>query len=614
MPARFKRSITVVLAIWALVSIAPDFIRPFAPLGSLGLRADFGGRIVSVDKGGPAEAAGIIAATNTAPGDRIDFVRTPDDTLFAIFGGLGGLPLFAPGTRFEFVLISPAGTFREVSIEAAERDPPILERARLFVAEMLGIGFILLGAILAWSFPERLDVFGFFLFAIWFNPGENYEFYALLPRALRVPQEVLSALLQATGLAGFLVFALRFPTDRAEGWRRYVERCLPVFVIALTALALAGTGAEFGRPNRPLWLATFGLKAAVYPLVVAGFLSKLNILSAVDRQRLRLVLLGCIPGLFFYLIAESIDATSMWDPLFEQWHWQPPRGLIDVGYLANTLVPISIAYAVVRERVLPINAIVDRGVALGIVWVFVAMIAESCIALTHAFLEENHVVSTLIVAFMFVALAPLIEWLKDVVNGAVDRFFFLRLHRARAALAASDRDLAQTLSLAEIERLAVERPCDTMQLAAAALFVLDDRDGSYRLSAHRNWPATALTVIPAGDELLRKRVFAVRDPGFRETVSSRADVPHGPAAPNLVVALAPNAVIDALAVYSGHADGSAISADQIAVIVSFARSCGAVRAHVLAVAMRQEIARLRRAMGAADVRPLTPGANFDAAP
>jgi hypothetical protein len=48
-----------------------------------------------------------------------------------------------------------------------------------------------------------------------------------------------------------------------------------------------------------------------------------------------------------------------------------------------------------------------------------------------------------------------------------------------------------------------------------------------------------------------------------------------------------------LVFFDGHSDGSAFTRDEAEVLTQFVRRCGALRAHLQAVAMRREIAGLR---------------------
>ncbi len=590
--ARLVRTIVALLTAWALVTIAPDLRRPFDPLAAIGLTVDFAGRIVTVDPGGPAAAAGVHAATGVAPGDRIDFSHTPSATLFDLYGGLGGHAYLLPGHRITLNLIAPDGALRSVDLDPVQREPPFSERLLLFIAELLGIAFVAIAAFLAWNFPERRDVLGLFFYALWFNPGENYVFYSLLPQSLWLPQDVLSALLQATGLAGFITFSLRFPTDRTEGWRAPVQRALPLFVVVLTLLTIAGAGAEFGHPHHAIWIAALWIKLATYPLIVVALISKLRILTPAERLKLRTVIYGCIPGLLFYLLAESTEVTSLWQPLFDRIHWTPSEATLDAGYLVNALIPLSIGYAVMRRRVLPLNVIVNRGLTLGVIAVAIAMVFEAAVLSTHRVLEENHVLSTLILAIALVVIAPLVERVKAAVNALIDRFLFVRLYHGKRELDAAVEELAVTTSSETIEAAVVDRPCAAFDLAGAALFRLDE-DGTFRLTSQHNWNPEAAQQFSADDALIRKLRDDVRETASIGVLRGHLDERAGDDQAELILTLAPNAYVDALVFFDGHSDGSAFTRDEAEVLTQFVRRCGALRAHLQAVAMRREIAGLR---------------------
>ncbi len=590
---KLVRLLVAVLTVWALASIVPDLGRLFEPLATIGVTAAFDGRITSVEAGGPAAAAGIVPWTLGREGDRIDFARTPRSALFELYGGLGGRPFLPQGREITLALVAPNGENRSASLTAVLRHPTLEEHVSLLLDELLGIGFVLLGASLAWHYPKRLDVFGFFLYSIWFNPGQDYVFYQLLPAPLRAPHEALAAFLQAAGLAGFALFSLRFPTNRSEGWRRPVERALPLFVIILTGLTIAGSGAAFGRPNGALWLVTFWTKAAVYPLVVAAFLTKLRILPPAERERLRWVIFGCIPGLFFFLLAESVEVTSLWQPLFERIHWSPPETLLDVAYLVNALVPLCIGYAVIRQRVLPVDFIVNRGLTLGIVWAIVAMSMEGTVLATHRFIEENHLVSTLVLATLLIVAAPLLERLKEAVNEFVDRFFFVQLHEAKRNLERDGRSMAMQTSVAFIETGLVEVPVRRLDLAYAALFTLAV-DGSYRVTASVG--RTIVRSFPADAALVQTLRRAPQDGAVRGVSPPPGDLPADAASAERIYVLPPYYYLEAFVVFGHHTNGVRLSPDEVEMLGHFVRDCGSARSHAQAVALRSELAHLRAAL------------------
>src|SRR5262245_8339520 len=94
--------------------------------------------------------------------------------------------------------------------------------AVLLLDQLAAILVILAAAWLVWTRPGSMT-WGFFLYVIWFNPGQSAQYYALLqlysPIAL-LTQNLVGAIAQGAGLAGFIWFALRAPTDETTArWR-----------------------------------------------------------------------------------------------------------------------------------------------------------------------------------------------------------------------------------------------------------------------------------------------------------------------------------------------------------------------------------------------------------
>ncbi len=593
MPAFPIRCFIVVLTLWGLAVIVPDVARPFVPLGSIGMAADNDGRIISVDDDGPAAQQHVVPATLDRPGDTIDLRTTARAALLDVFGGLGGMQYLPVGHTVTLELIAPGGRRHRATMTA--QAVPLATGAAIVLEcdQVLGVGFILLAAFLFWVYPKRAT-FGFFLFAIWFNPGQYFMYYAYLPRVLIVPQEVLQAIFEAAGIAGFLAFALRFPNDRAEGWRAGVERALPALFVVLATLGLASFGTEAGRPSELLSRIAYASAYAVYPLVVVAFVTKLRVLSPADALRLRWVIAGCIPGLLFFIIADSIESTSMWQRLWDTLNWQPPESWLNLAYMVNALVAVSVGYAVIRQRVLPIAFLVNRGLVLGIVWATVTMGVEAVLVITHNVLEDDHALSSIITALLVVASAPLLERFQEWLNHYVDHLFFRRFHDAEQQLARVSATLSAASSVEGVERQLVDAPCEAFDIASAALFRARDGGGFTLAPAARGWPPTAAQSFDADDPLvLHLREF----PGparLHDVLRDVADLPHGAALPAVVIPLRLDRAVDAFVMYGGHRTGTDLSPDEIACLVRLADAASAAREHVRSVAVRAHVDGLQR--------------------
>ncbi len=587
----------IVLTAWALVVIVPDTTRPFSSLGTIGMDADNNGRVVSVDPGGPAERAGIVPFGKRTPGDVIDLKATPHDGLVEVFRGLGGMQYLKVGRKVPLDLVAPNGTPLAVTLTAERKRLSLPDDIVLELDQVLAVGFILLAAFLAWVHPRR-STFGFFLFSIWFNPGQYFAFYADLSPNVMLYQEAAQAIFQAAGIVGFLEFALRFPNDRVENWRAPVERLIPLLFVILAVLGLMSFGAEFGLRSETISRAAYGTAFAVYPLIAFAFITKLRVLPPTDALRLRWVIAGCIPGLLFFIIADSIESTSMWQWLWDARHWQPPETWLNACYMVNALVAISVGYAVIRQRVLPIAFLINRGIALAIVWALVTMTVESLLITTHSFLNDNHLFSSVVTALVIVASAPLLEGLQKRVTHAIDRIAFRPLHEAEERLARAGDALITAPSVEDIERQLIDAPGAALGLASAALFELAD-DGSFALAPYaRGWRSPATTSFAAGDPLvlrLRQTVNPVRLHGFRR---NNGDLPQGTEFPAIAIPLSVDRTIDTFVLYGGHNSGTDLTPDEIACLARFAAAAAAARDHVCSVSLRRQVEELQSRLAA----------------
>ena len=237
----------VLLGLWSLAVIVPELGRVFGDYGTLGFEADNDGVVTRVT-GPPAVAAGI------HEGDRIDLVKTPLSGRVAVFGGMGGMQYVRPDcevriyVRTRYADGSLGGpTLR--TLRAVPSPTPASNKVILFLDTLGGVFFILVAAALVWQRPNVMT-WGFFLYAMWFNPGQFFVWYAQLQRwpIALLAQEAAQAVAQGAGYAGFIAFALRFPHNSLDRRWRVVERPLPILAGILTVLQLIGFGAAVGYP------------------------------------------------------------------------------------------------------------------------------------------------------------------------------------------------------------------------------------------------------------------------------------------------------------------------------------------------------------------------------
>ena len=342
----------VLLTTWALLLVAPDLIRLVRPLGSLGFAADNDGLIYDVQGPFPTLAGSPAWRAGLRDGQHIDLqamrcIRPTSPAcidLLAVVGGMGGPQRIRPGRTISLAVAAPAKPSRIVTMTAAPVPAGWEDKAVLFLDEVVAILVILGAAWLVWTRPGPMT-WGFFVYAIWFNSGADYEAYAWLEERplLLLAQELVQSLVVAAGYVGLLLFALRVPRDRTEPRWRPLQRTLPVIAIILGGLQLASFGAAFGYPTETITRASFITGWAINLAALAILLARRHGQHPQDYQRLRWVIWGCLIGLPAFIFAESLSETSMFQPLLGA---PPSDATLGLLYLLNGILVAFVFEAV----------------------------------------------------------------------------------------------------------------------------------------------------------------------------------------------------------------------------------------------------------------------------
>ena len=194
------RLLLVALTLWALAMIVPDFYRLVQPLGSLGFSVDGDGLVADVRGHFPDESASPAWEAGLRRGDRLDLAQMrciPVNTLrcASALATLGQLQLVDNDRHAELVVAgTDAAPARKIEFVAKTRPFTWWVAAILPLDQTAAICVILAAAWLVWMRPGKMT-WGFFLYIIWFNPGQSYQYYALL-------QECSAALLAQHGAGG----------------------------------------------------------------------------------------------------------------------------------------------------------------------------------------------------------------------------------------------------------------------------------------------------------------------------------------------------------------------------------------------------------------------------
>lgn len=593
---RVARALLIGLTLWGLLMIVPDLYRVIDPLASVGLAADNDGRIYDVlgpfdrDTDSPAWTAGLRV------GDRIDLEamrclppsRVACSDLLSVVGGMGGVQLVRPG-RVLVLTVRPATDGNQRIVSLVAMPPPLhwVERFVLLLTEIAGIAFLSAAAWLAWSRPSAMS-WGFFLYAIWFNPGQDFVYFLVLQEhpPLLLAQELAASLAHGAACAGFVLFAFCVP--KGEPDQPVSRSLLPgllLLAVIVAAIQLMSFANAFGYQTEYAARATFFVDYAVDGFALWILFRRRRGQAPLNYQRMRWVIWGALIGLPAYILSGLLGSTALWQSLSGD--DSVPENLFGFLLLVYGILGWFVFEAVRRPRVVNVSIPLRRITAFGLLLSVPALFAHQQIErLEKAF----HLPS-----WAWIVLASLLIFLlgrlHDFAVELADRVFNHTFHRERAGFATLSEDILRAKNMTEIEELLSEGPIHLLNLASVAVFRAEE--GVFRRrTAGSGWTAGMADRIDPGARPLAGISAGLPfhiDPADAEDLS----FPPGLETPTLAVPVANRLKCFAVAFYGPHVTGADLTADEQAMLRRLAEDAALAYAHVESESMRREIELLK---------------------
>jgi hypothetical protein len=583
----------VAFTLWALAMIVPDLYRLVQPLGSFGFYANNDGLVTDVQGPFPNEAASPAFQAGLRPNDRLDLAQmrcVPFNTLICsgTMAALGGMRLVSDHQRAELALVAtPERPARQVDIVAKQRPYDRWVLAVLLLDQLAAILVILAAAWLVWTRPGVMT-WGFFLYVIWFNPGQSSEYYALLqyysPAAL-LTQNIAGAIAQGAGSAGFIWFAVRAPADETTLRWRPLERALPVVAVLLAVLLALSYANLFGYPTEMVTRVGVlsGLVVAASAFVI--LLVRQKELPPQDYQRLRWVIWGCLVGLPALVIADAGTETTLLDPF---WNGHPPpEQLWGLVYLVNGVLCLFVSEAVRRPYVVTVSIPLRRVTILGLVLSLPALFLHQQIDHIREGVSEN----VTLPAWVWLAIATAALFLTSKIHETavhhVDRFFNRSIAKAGERLGDA---ILNAANYNEIESHLVRGVHNALGLASASVFREDGRTFR-RTTSDQGWDDAATRTLDLTDPMLEP-ARTHRPFGVNAQAAVRNRLPDGLSRPILAVPIGDRLRCLALAFYGPHATGNDLNHDERYMLTDLADKAASAFMKLNDDALRQRIALL----------------------
>jgi PAS domain S-box-containing protein len=286
----------------------------------------------------------------------------------------------------------------------------------------------------------------------------------------------------------FLHFCLTFPERRLRAQRLWLVPALymPALVLAGAAVmsqALFASGEETGA----LWSIVEAIDR-IQPLYFAVFFAMAFAVLVDSHRRTRSLTArrqikwlvwgtggGVVPFLAFYALPFALGRD-------------PGMAMELAGYVPLALIPLSLAYAVVKHRLMDVELIVRRALGLVLAVAVLVGVALLTAGLTDVLWEEPH---NAVIALLSALVAVLLFTpVKSRVQEALERLVYRERYSSRKALVRLSEDLNADLDLERTSDRLLQGVGAALGLREMALF-LPAPNGGFDPFRARGVPRTA---------------------------------------------------------------------------------------------------------------------------
>ncbi|MGA3037011.1 MAG: GAF domain-containing protein [Vulcanimicrobiaceae bacterium] len=390
------------------------------------------------------------------------------------------------------------------------------------------------------------------------------------------------------GLA-LLPFIVRFPhapkTERECKRARIADGILFAGIVAAVIQAI----------YEPLTFSTWGpydsWSPPIYALIVLIF-AILGYRDAAGEERRRIG--WVLTGFVITAVSFAMFNTANTDFVTVNDWWA--LGVMLTTQCLETALPLALAYAVLRHRVLDIGFVLNRTAIYAVMTTLVVAFVGFIDWLATRFIGEQHVAMA-IEALMTIAFGFGLNWMHGRLEGLLDRVIFRQRYVAETRINYRIEAFAFAESIAAIDEGLASDAAQILNLSSAAVFGRLSQTAQFRRSAATGWTTQDASSLDP-DSLIIRTLRAIERPLFLDDAALMpAGFPEGVGRPILAIPILVQHELTGLVLYGNHRDGASPDPEEVSLLArltaSAANAYGAVearqwreRAHTLEESIR----------------------------
>ena len=411
--------------------------------------------------------------------------------------------------------------------------------------------------------------------------------FSWLPDPIYAPVAVaIAAIFTSLPFVALAVFIVRFPSVPQSGAPR---TRMHIADIAILFYALWSVYEAIAEPVFTVsWFAFDDALQIAYAIFIAALaLLAYRGADGDARRRISWVLAAFVVYEVGAAVFDLFDASALsGNDVFAQQL---------AGQFLFLALPLAIAYAVLRHRVIDLGFALNRTLVYGLLTGIVVCVISLLDWFTSSVIGQERF-ATFVAATSAIVIGFGLEWLHKRLEQFVDRIVFRSKHRAeqRVESRIAALEFARNTSTID-ETLAVEAPA-ILGLASGALYMMQG-DEVYVQRAATAWPADT---SPIGlESLLVRTLRAMEKPLFTSDYGVEVvDAPNGSAQPALAFPLNAQHELIGFVLYGNHLDGTTPDPDEVALLARLVHASAAAYGAVEARNWRERMISLEASLQA----------------
>jgi hypothetical protein len=544
----------VLLLSYVAVIWNPGYYGDFGlALGDNALPADNNSWLVeTIVPASPAARAGIKV------GDKVEALKGFHDVMVLV-----GQMAPHPGDKVN-LKISRGDDRRAVTLTARPMAPLTTTDSVFLALETVAcFVFLVVGLVLVLLRPSRMTwafYLGAYAVSAGLSPHEIMYPVSYLPTTWLQILHLVENIITPAGIVGFLVFCLRFPTNAPTGWRKLIDRFAPLLIVLLVSIAVAeDLGVQFLLPaevTRHLWTAWLASITSISILACVALLATYFSTRGPEQYRIKWVVFG----LLCTVIACIAIVLSWGGPLAGL----PQLFVSGLGVLVVAF-PLTVAYAVIRHRVIDVRIVMSRSLAL-----FVVAAVVSLIVIGLDWLFSTRLPTSRFQTATYFAVALLLglslNSVRQRISKAIDAIFFRQWRRSQEQADAIADVLRRATSRAELYEPLTFGIRNAFSLTSVALFERAEDGGFVRVAAS-GWPSGSMWHILPDNPLIKRADDRLRVVDAEPLQWGASDLTSGLTRPTTMLPMVAGRRVLAVLLLGAHENGTALAHDELRLIL-----------------------------------------------